>query len=122
MTLFTAGEIADLQDVWASSLDTTCMITHTPQVSDGAGGYGPGTPTTTAYACRVQPAMRRAVELLAAGGVAAINYWDIQLPYDAVVEPSDTIVANGTAYQVEGVTTGRSVNYGLTAICVRGAP
>lgn len=109
---------------WLASLDQIGTVTHTPRVSDGAGGYTDGTPTTATYACRVQPELTTPQERLAGGTVQALVYWDVHLPYTAVVSAQDTITVAGTVYQVQGVTTGRSLNYGLTARCVavEGAP
>lgn len=124
MTARLVSRLGRLQTLWASTFDATALVTHTPRVSDGAGGYTDGTSTTATYACRVQPGLITPQERLAGGTVQALVYWDVQLPATAVVSAQDTITVAGTVYQVQGVTTGRSLNYGLTARClaVEGAP
>lgn len=118
MTARLVSRLGRLQTLWESTLDATALVTHTPRVSDGAGGYTDGTPTTAEFACRVQPGLTTPQERLAGGGVEALVYWDVQLPATAVVSARDTITVDGTVYQVQGVTMGRSLNYGLTARCV----
>ncbi len=118
MTLISAAEVADLQDLWADTLDTTCVLTHYARVADAAGGYTETT-TTSTVACRVQPADVRAVELVDAARVMGVDYFDIALPHGTVVGAQDTITSGGYTYQVVGTTTGRSIEYGITARCTR---
>ena len=105
--------------LWRRTLRDVCTVTHTPLVSDGRGGFDPGTPTTTVYACRVQPATTTPQEIIQAGGEVGLTYWEIQLPHDVVLDAADTVTADGWLYQVRGSTRGRSNRYGVTAYCTR---
>lgn len=110
--LVSPDELAELQTIWEASLDTTCVVTHTPVVDDGAGSQTAGTPTTRTYACRVVNKAQTPHERVTGGVVTAVSDWEIGLPWNAVVAAGDTITANGCLFQVDDTDIGRSVEYG----------
>lgn len=114
------ARLPHLRTLWERSLDTTCTIQRFTSVDDTGGGQ---TDTwanlATSVPCRLQPALLRPNELPVAGRAGALDYWDVQLRHDQDVTEDDRIVAGSYLYEVQGVTTGRSLNYGLTARCVR---
>jgi hypothetical protein len=99
------AELADLQTDAVESLTTACYVSHTPLVSDGAGGqvngstvlYGP-------YLCRVEQSGRNADSIpVVAGGQSPRRYVYIVLEPGALVSPQDTIVVGLKRYPVISV-------------------
>jgi len=87
--------IARGQQAMRMLLRDAALITHTPLVSDGRGGYVPGTPTATATVANVRRTLG-ASEQVIADRLAVVSPAVIQVPVDTVLVASDTITVNAT--------------------------
>jgi hypothetical protein len=96
------AELADMQADAVESLTDACTVSHTPLVSDGAGGQTNGTPVLYGpYACRVEQSDRNAdANPVVAGGHSPRRYVYIVLEPDALVSPQDTIAIGAKRYPV----------------------
>jgi hypothetical protein len=80
-------------------LRDSCVITHTPLVSDGRGGEVPGTPTTLSVPCNVQRTLK-VEEAQIADRLGVVSPAIIRLPVGVSIDSSDVIGVSGRTFQV----------------------
>lgn len=90
-----------------------------PGTSDGMGGTVAGTPRLEDYPCRLEPVRARPTEGLQGNRPQASSQWTVLLPYDADVQPTDTLEIEGTVFQVNDTSRGRADDLQLQAFCTR---
>jgi hypothetical protein len=105
MSAISDAELADMQADAVDSLTESCTVSHTPLVSDGAGGQTNGTVVVYGpYACRIEQSGRNADNLpVVAGGQSPRRYVYIVLEPGALVSPQDTIIIGLKRYPVIAV-------------------
>lgn len=116
MVLFDAAELADLQALWASSLDDTATILRPTQTVDASGGRAVTWGTVTTVAGRWQPNRYRAGEEAATGALWAVGPMSIQVPAGTDVQERDRVQrgGDGSLWEVRGTSGPRSFEYGIT--------
>jgi hypothetical protein len=108
--LITSGQQALL---WF--LKDGCTITHTPLVSDGRGGYVPGTPSSITTVANVQRSLS-AEEKAIADRLGVVSPAVIRLPVSTAIEPSDTITVGQSTFQVV-TPLENTINLTLKVLC-----
>jgi hypothetical protein len=94
MTLFSAGELADLIALDRSAMQDTCTIEHDTQVADAGGAFTIATTTTTS-ACR-----------LVTSGASTTLY----LPIDTALATHDRVKVSDQLYVVRRTAPPRAYN------------
>ena len=96
-------------------LKDVCVITHTPLISDGRGGYVPGTSTTITTVANVQRTLS-ASEQETADRLGVVSPAVIRLPVSTAIEPSDTITVGQSTFQVV-TPLENTINLTLQVLC-----
>ena len=104
-----------------AGFDQTCTRTRIAAGSiSSSGDQQDGATSTVNYACRVRHDLSQgAQESEQASGVVSMGDWRILLPYNADVEPRDTITIGADVWQVQEVDDPKSDRLCVVAICVR---
>lgn len=86
----------------ARTLTATLQLEHTPLISDGRGGYVPGTPVLTTIQGLIRPSGNSATEQQIADRLGGRSLWIIEVPLGTDVSGNDRISepASGRSFEV----------------------
>lgn len=92
--MLTDTELDDMRNVLNESLPDRCHVKRPANTSDGYGGWAQGwSNISTNVPCRISPAVSdRGFDVLIGGAPHATSEWNITLPADVPILPSDRIV------------------------------
>jgi Phage head-tail joining protein len=121
MLAFQSWELEADREEMEESLPDTAIVMRAIQVEDPDGG------TTNTYAsvtgleavpCRVIPRSTFAAERVEGGALEAVTYWEILVPWDTVIIPTDRLIVRGVTYEVnDGGAPDRSQSLVLVLNC-----
>jgi len=105
--MITSAELEQLRTEANRLLTATCTIVAPGSpVSDGAGGWTDGTPTTTGpFACSIRMP-RAGVEEETAARLQLSNPWVVLLPAGTDIPASSHIIIGAKTYEVSGIIEG----------------
>lgn len=105
--IFSAAELADLQDLAVSVMPDTAQVQRPTVTDDGAGG------STAAYAavggpvpCLLGARNLTASEAPTAGRLGITTLWDVQVPAGTDVRAADRLSISGRTFEVVSLLTG----------------
>jgi len=96
----------DVATVWRKSI-----------VSDGAGGQTDTYAVVATYSCSMTPSMISPREVEQTAAIQVISLWQLHLPYDADVVPTDRLVVGTRTFEVVR-SSARTVDVDLVVHCV----
>ena len=109
------------RDEAEESLPDTALVMRQITIEDPDGGTTITYATVTgleAVPCRVIPRSTFAAERVEGGGLTAVTYWEILMPWDTEIHDTDRIVVNDVMYEVnDGGAPDRSQSLLLVLNC-----
>ena len=99
MSFFLAATVNQLRSVAESAMqDAVTINTPGTPVSDGAGGYTPGTSTTVTVNGWLRE--RSGAEAINADRLTEIGRYELWLPHDQAIDATATVTIGGQVYRV----------------------
>jgi hypothetical protein len=95
-------------------------ILSAAQTPDGQGGFTVVWGTATAnVACRLDIGSKQNYEAVAGAALAPYSWWQLSLPYDAVITEQNRFECNGETFNVVHVDNGKSWALNRRAVLTR---
>ena len=98
-------------------MTASCVRSRASKVADGRGGWYAGVAVTATYPCRVNVLNTRVVIALDGARKDPNDRVTVSLPFDADVQPEDSLAIAGVVYRVLGTDAGRTDMTMLSAEC-----
>lgn len=95
------SDLSYMRDTLEQIMPDTCVILTATNTSDGQGGYATTWGTATAnLRCRIDPGRKEMYERVTGAVLQPFSWWQLTLPWDAVITTESRVVVNGDTYNV----------------------
>lgn len=111
-----------MREAWAQGRAERLMrasgtLKHTPLISDGRGGYLPGTPTNTSIVVNIRSQAASATETAIADRLAGRAVYFLDIPVGTLATNADQILVGARTFEIQEVIE-ETIAAMLTVVCI----